>query len=172
MLLSTHGRCLCVFDVSKRIEPAHFKFEFDRQFGMNIRHDPRSRQRARPFSEADDAVVDAFVDACALRDVVARAHRVEVEYMRLSSMDDDYDDAQQVKTTAAVTCVMCVARRNAAGGKERFTNRRGAVFDREIAPGQMAIFSSDEILHVKTRVLGENVKYEGHVDSIYVRLFL
>ena len=167
MLLSRHGSNMRVYDVKQKVDVRRLKYDFDRLFTCTPKP-AISRRRILHDHDLEDreivkTLIATFVD---LSKIDIEKNRIDIDFHRKYS----FEEVEQDAIFTLVSGILCVARRNAEGGKERFMNERDAVYDREIKPGQMIVLDRN-IKHHMTPVTGMEPRYEGHVDSVIMTCF-
>ena len=166
MLLLARNKSMRVYDVAKRVSLERFKVDFDR-----IRTMPHKTQDVcRDFELDDDSMIgladlmSAFSEAAGIKEIM----EIKVVFRR-SSSHDDYPRYQGSNTHKSPRGLLCVARRNARGGRDVFKAHDGrTLYSSEPLPGRFVVYDSLEVDHYRTRVTSIVPKYEGHVDTIDV----
>ena len=161
---------LLIRDVGKRVNVGSFKTDFD-----NTRFAPWTRWRK--LSIDDDH--SGFVEVCSVFKELSKSLEVskvskdddgDIDFImnRASSLVHDqrhqpFDPHRTVKAAG----ILIIARRNSRGGYDRFkSSDKRIVFSGEIGP----VFDPNEIAHDRNRVYGSIPKYEGHVDTLWLRM--
>lgn len=179
ILKAIHGRHVRIYDARQVVSVDRFKCSFD----VFNRRKKLDRVRLVDLASIDDGEKQAFDGVVRLfcDELSVSPGDVLVELQRRRSVDADDDDRDEEKIAEEeeegkgvaadhrLGGVLCVARRNAWGGKERFVvEAHRKSFDRDLPVGHVAFLDVDRISHESTPVEPVNPAFEGHVDVIHV----